>query len=166
MIVETSAFVQYFNASSIITLLVMSVMCSKTRHRYPSMIFAGVMMIHWLASGSLSGFTYTASATFADLVVIVLLSFLPTKSSLLIRLQKICLAFMVLNLYGFISWYTYQPVIIYNILCGLLYLYALIVISRAGYVSRRYRSNHFHSVSNRIDHQSVQNLRVHRAKKN
>lgn len=73
----------------------------------------------------LVGVKYYLSAAFADLFIIHLLSKISRPTNLILAIQKACLWFIYLNLFGWITYEAYYKPLIYNFLCESLFVAVL-----------------------------------------
>ena len=70
---------------------------------------------------------YYGSAVF-DVATIIIISRVAKASSMALTIQKICLASIVLNFFGWVMWMLYMPPVMYNSLFIALYVCALLTL--------------------------------------
>ena len=73
------------------------------------------------------GFTYYFGAVITDLIVIKSLNVPIHPTLALIRMQTICLWFIYVNVFGWIIYEAGHDPFSYNLLCGILFILALII---------------------------------------
>ncbi len=88
---------------------------------------------------------YYVFACLIDLVIIEILSRISKPTLVVISIQTICRWFIYANLLGFIIYEFELPAIIYTILCGSLYIAALLSTFFQGGSGGIYRNNNLHS---------------------
>ncbi len=107
-------------------------------------IYAGLCVIHNIASVEFVGFTYYMTAGMFDLVILALLCSYGAAGRLTRNLISVCMVSIVLNFYGWLIWFLYQPPMTYNIASMALYLIAILILSEKE-CSHEYGLNQRHS---------------------
>ena len=77
-------------------------------------VFVFFIMSHEVLAYSLDGLIYYGSAALFDLFIITIITKVSTASRLCFQLQLICLASIFINALGWVMWFTYQPLDLYN----------------------------------------------------
>lgn len=80
----------------------------------------------------LTGFQYYLGAAFVDLAIISVLSRISRPTTTILALQKACLYFIYLNLFGWIIYELYYPPTLYILLCGGMFIMILIATFKKG----------------------------------
>jgi len=89
-------------------------------------VFSGLLIINdLLLAGKVGSVYYIGSALF-DLATIIIIS--RAGSSMALSIQKICVASICLNFFGWVMWMLYMPPVMYNSLFIALYIYALFTL--------------------------------------
>ena len=96
------------------------------------LLFLLTSFIHHLILGSADGFLYYFSAALSDLFVIYALNRIKPAKMCVLYMQVICLAFAAVNFLGWVIWYLYYPPFVYNAICYLLYIIAIMIILKRG----------------------------------
>lgn len=80
----------------------------------------------------LIGFKYYLSAAFVDLFIIHLLSKIHTPTNNTYMLQKACLCFIYINLFGWVLYEAYYEPLVYELLCYSLFASILFISFKKG----------------------------------
>lgn len=101
----------------------------------PERLFAGVCfstitLAHEAILSDLPGVFYYLSAALADLLIIMATSAVYPVPKMVIRLQKVCVASIVVNLFGWIVWFAYLPPWPYELAFVFVYAAAVITLVR------------------------------------
>ena len=95
---------------------------------FPGLVFAGFAVLSDSLLASAEGYLYHMPSSIAALSIIILISFIQPITKLAVNLQKICLASIVLNFFGWVMWMLYMPPVMYNSLFIALYVCALLTL--------------------------------------
>ena len=109
----------------IFALLVVSVIIPSL----PAFIFVGVTVCHELLFADLDGLAYYGSAALFDLAIIIITSAIRPVPRLVVRLHRICIVSILLNLVGWTLWTLYYPPILYDAAFFLVYAWAIITLT-------------------------------------
>lgn len=93
---------------------------------YSALVISVMYQIHSLFFWGADAFLYYGSAGLLELVAVFILAFVSNPPKMTIDLLKINLAFVFVNLFGYLLWFFYYPPLIYNVLCAVLYTLILI----------------------------------------
>lgn len=126
------------------------------------LVFASTAVLSDLLLSPVGGFLYYIASSTAALAIIILTSSIRPITKLAVNLQKICLASIVLNFFGWVMWMLYMPPVMYNSLFIALYVCALLTLitrnkSDVGEYkldsrNSRFRSNYNPGILGRIKH--------------
>lgn len=94
------------------------------------LIFNCIHALMDLAIPSLSAYIYYLSAAVSDVGIMMILLMLPIKTAINLRISIVCVGFIYLNLLGWLLYEAYYSPVIYNYMCYLLYIVAIIGIYR------------------------------------
>lgn len=137
-------------------LLIITLVQPNAARRVVAGIFCCITLSHDIYLSHLDGFLYYGSAAFFDLVIILLLAALYAPCDMILKLQKVCLVSILVNLIGWVCWYLYLPPVVYNVAFLLIYLHVLVILSHdlgdttvgsrysgiCGYTPTGYHSSH------------------------
>ena len=90
-------------------------------------VFVGITLLHDMLYGGSTGIVYFLTAGMSDLMIIMLIYYLPSPVTQ--KLMNISLISIVLNLYGWTMYESGQEPIIYSSAFIALYIYAIYVIT-------------------------------------
>lgn len=88
-------------------------------------VFCCATLLHHVYMSELDGFLYYGSAAVFDLAIISILSKMHTISNIVLKLQRICVVSILVNLIGWGCWYHYLPPDIYNLAFLFIYLWVI-----------------------------------------
>lgn len=91
-------------------------------------VFILIALFHEIFLSNLDGFWYYISAANCDLLVICILGQLSFRTSLSVNLQYLSVLSIILNLNGWLDWYSYKPPDVYNTSYLFYYLVVLLTI--------------------------------------
>lgn len=134
------------------TLCYLMVLAIMIRPNGAALIYAGVTIGFDLLWSDAEPYKYFTLAVFADLMcMLIMMLFNITRK--ILYLMLICVGSIVVNLFGFVMWYTYQSSEWYVWMFAVIYTVALCVILRKDehHVGGRHSCLHFHGVGNRSD---------------
>lgn len=110
------------------------------------LFFAGLCLIFSFTERYIeNNYMYYVLACLIDLVIIEFLARISKPTQIITYIQTICRWFIYANLLGFIVYEFDFPSIIYSILCGSLYVTALLSTFFQGGSGGIYRNNNLHS---------------------
>ena len=109
---------------------VVSVFQQTDERLYAACIFSIITLGYMIAGVFIDSGAYYIIAGLLDLSIIILLSYITKVVSTTILLQRISILSIILNTYGFYAYMTYQEPHFYNMAFILLYLYAVVVLTR------------------------------------
>tara|TARA_R110000765_G_scaffold154371_2_gene257395 strand:- start:165 stop:665 length:501 start_codon:yes stop_codon:yes gene_type:complete len=95
---------------------------------YAAFLFSAVLYAHELIMYDADGILYYGSAASLDLLAVILMGMVSPLPRMVLRLQMISFLFIIVNFIGWIMWYLYQPPLVYNILCAILFSLAFITL--------------------------------------
>ena len=107
--------------SVLIGIITILALLQNNQRRTPALICALMLLVHDVFLSELDGLLYYASDALFCLMIITMISNLRETPELIIKLHKIFLIGIVLNLYGWIIWMLYLSPVSYNIPFMLLY---------------------------------------------
>ena len=99
---------------------------------YSALIISIMYQIHAVFFWDADAFLYYGSAGLVELGAVFILAFVSNPPKMTIDLLKINLAFVFVNLFGYLLWFFYYPPLIYNVLCAVLYTLTLITFILRG----------------------------------
>lgn len=109
--------------------IVLLVLIQSSWHRVQVVfIFAMMTFIHNLFMAHLDGLPYYLSDAMFYAFVISATAMLPKISELTMSIHRICLAAIVLDVFGWVIWMLYLPPDSYNVAFMLLYAWTIIII--------------------------------------
>lgn len=118
----------------------------KPESRLAVLFFVGLCLIFSFAEPYIeNNYMYYVAACLIDLVIIEFLSIIVRPTQVIASIQTICRWFIYANILGFIVYEFELPNIIYTILCGSLYVTALLSTFFQGGSGGIYRNNNLHS---------------------
>lgn len=91
-------------------------------------IFAAFTFTHNMFMFTFEGLAYYGTDAIFYLIVILAIASLPKASSFAVSIQKICLAAVVLDYFGWLIWMLYIPPTIYNAAFMVLYAYTIMIL--------------------------------------
>lgn len=113
-------------------LIVLIAICSVRycgQERLSILIFAAICGFFQLFHNEiyyLVGFEYYLGAAIVDLIIITVLSKVSAPTKVIVSLQKACLWFIYLNLFGWVIYEAYIDPLIYDVLCQSLFVAVLL----------------------------------------
>ena len=107
-------------------ILVASVIQPNRQRLFAGMVFSGLLIANDLLLFDKAGLLYYAGSALFDLATIILISCV--VSSMAVSIQKICIASICLNFFGWVMWTLYMPPVVYNSLFAVLYVCALLTL--------------------------------------
>ena len=93
---------------------------------FACVVFSGLLIFNDLLLASKEGLFYYGGSALFDLATIVIIS--RNASRMALSLQKICIASIGLNFFGWIMWMLYMPPVMYDSLFIALYVCALFTL--------------------------------------
>lgn len=96
-----------------------------------SAVFVLLSITHYFTD--FSGYGYYFSAALFDLIAVCLLNFV-TYNKTIYYLQLIALTSIILNFLGWVIWFFYFPPLAYDLAHTILYIIAVLVILRRGFM--------------------------------
>lgn len=112
----------------VISILIAAIFQKDKKRTISAFIFSCVTLLHEIFMKDLDGFLYYGSAALFDLAIIIIFSKMESLSYMVIRLQKVCIVSMFVNIIGWMMWYMYYPPDIYNISFMFLYLWTIAIL--------------------------------------
>lgn len=91
-------------------------------------VFILITLFHEIFLSNLGGFWYYITAANCDLLIICILGQLSFRTRLSVNLQYLSVLSIILNLNGWLDWYSYKPPGVYNTSYLLYYLVVLLTI--------------------------------------
>lgn len=91
-------------------------------------VFCCFVLLHDIYMSQLDGFLYYGSAALFDLAIISVLSKIHITHDLVLKLQRLCIVSIIINIVGWICWYHYLPPGVYNSSFLFIYLYVLVIL--------------------------------------
>ena len=101
-------------------------------------VFVFMTLLHCVVGERLDGLAYYASAAVLDSAIIAITANFKETSQITRSIHRICLASIVLNAAGWITYMLYIPPVGYNLSFIFLYLWSIIVLMKR---DRRYDGN-------------------------
>ena len=110
----------------ILLLAVLSVLQPSLNRFKAAVLFSGITATHCVFLGDTGGMLYYLSAAYFDLATIAIISIV--DDSFVLKLQRVCIFSIVVNLIGWVLWFFYQPPTYYNSLFYVVYAGSVIVL--------------------------------------
>lgn len=112
----------------IILIFLAATLQSDNGRRVAAFMFAVVALTHSMCMSDLDGFAYYGSAAMFDLALITILSKMNPITDIVIKLQRISLVSIGVNMLGWVMWYLYLSPVIYNVSFIFIYLWVTAVL--------------------------------------
>ena len=116
-----------FITSIFIVLVLLALSQPNTQRLYAASVFISITIGHDALLSKLDGLAYYGTAASLDLLIILITAGIDPVSKMVIRLQRVCIVSVLINLMGYAAWYLYMPPTVYNIAYCMLYLWTLII---------------------------------------
>ena len=115
--------------TALLALIAIASVIQPNRQRlFAGLVYSGLLIVNELLLFNETGLTYYAGSALLDLAAIIIISHAAKVSSMAVNLQKICLASIILNFFGWVMWMLYMPPVMYNSLFIALYVCALLTL--------------------------------------
>ena len=119
----------YSSITWLINALVVGILFQQNSQRlYAACVFSVVIYFHDLLLSDSDGLIYYGSAALFDLLIVIMLGMILNIPKIVLRLQIISFLFIVVNFIGWLMWYSYQPPLVYDTLCAILFSLAFITL--------------------------------------
>ena len=119
----------YSTITWLINALIVGILFQQNAQRfYAACVFSGITYAHELLMSNADGLMYYASAALFDLLIVIVLGMIAPLPKMVLRLQIISFGFVLVNFLGWIMWYAYQPAVLYDCLCAILFSLSFITL--------------------------------------
>ncbi len=109
-------------------LTLVAVFQSDKERRTVAGVFCCFVLLHDIYLSQLDGFLYYGSAALFDLAIISILSKMHIIHNMVLKLQRICIVSIIVNIVGWMCWYQYLSPIMYDSSFLFIYLWTLAVL--------------------------------------
>ena len=109
-------------------IFIASVIQPNRQRLFAGLVYSGLLVANDLILFEKEGFAYYGGSALFDLAAIIVISCTVKVSSMALTIQKICLASICLNFFGWVMWMLYMPPVMYNSLFIALYVCALLTL--------------------------------------
>jgi hypothetical protein len=117
--------------SFVLGALVAAAICQPTAERFIAAAgFVAAAWIHELFFSHLEGFAYHGTAAVGALAVMIMISRIIIPSPMIISIHRICIVSILMNFMGWVAWRAYLPPDPYNVAMLVVFIWALITLSR------------------------------------
>lgn len=105
-----------------------SAMQPNSQRLFVGLVYSGLLVVNDLLLFNEAGLLYYYGSAVFDVATIIIISRVAKVSSMALTIQKICLASIAVNFFGWVMWMLYMPPVMYNSLFAVLYVCALLTL--------------------------------------